>query len=123
METPILGYKVIHDLSPDDLRSVFGKYDENKVQAQTAVLSNEQKGDICIVKSGRSSVVIPPNSTKIIRCVVHAGLEFGKQMQALFIPATQLQKDGILEIGETLVNLEKGNSRTVGIPVYNTCTS
>ena len=57
MEVPILGYNLIQHLSPDDLSSVFGKYDENKVQAQTAVLSNEQKGDICIVKSGRSIVV------------------------------------------------------------------
>ena len=70
------------------------------------------------VKMSGSNLVIPPKCSKMILAVAHAGV-VDNQMQVLFVPDMQFQTDGILELNETLVTLQKGSCSTLNVVVHN----
>lgn len=118
LETPILGYNVIVDFKIEELLLIFKNKEHKDVQSVASVFANEQNGDMGQVKVGRSNLVIPAKCSKTIRAVVHAGV-VDKKMQVLFVPEIQFQTDGILELHETLVTLQKGSCSTLNMVVHN----
>ena len=66
-DTPKLGYNVITALDQEDLLSGFAEYDKKKVQSVASVLANEQDGNMGLIQSGHSTIVIPPSSSKMVR--------------------------------------------------------
>ena len=117
LETPILGYNVIADFRMEELLFIFKNQEHKSVQVVAPVLANERNGDMGQVKVGRSKLVIPPKCSKTIRAVVHAGVADNK-MRVLFVPDIQFQADGILELNETLVTLQKGSCFTLNVVVH-----
>lgn len=117
LDNPIVGYNVItYFQDGESLAHIFREKDDRTVSSVRTVLSSEGKGHIGKVKVGRRNIVIPENSTRSIKCRVHAG---GDQM-ALFIPNNSDQSYGEnLQIQETLVKVAKGSSSSVSILVSN----
>ena len=118
LETHILGYNVIADFRMEELLFIFKNQEHKNVQVVASVLANERNGDMGQVKAGRSNLVIPPKCSKTIRAVVHAGAADNK-MRVLFVPDIQFQADGILELNETLVTLQKGSCSTLNVVVHS----
>lgn len=61
-----------------------------------------------VVRLGHQKVAIPPGLTKVIKCGVRTS-SFPCQQEALFIPNESPSWLDTLEVGEKVINLQKGS--------------
>ena len=123
---PIIGYNVIEEVvqhaHETDLHqlliSTIPNMKKNNVEAMVDLIRNNNSDDFGPVKTGRSPITIPKKMTVDVKCRVRLG-PLRENLITLFEPAELGDlTDGLL-VEEGILELQRGSSSCIKIPVRN----
>lgn len=129
MDMPIIGYNVIEEIvkgfpesMEHELASAlsisFNKENSPNISELVNFLQATRKQDLCDLRTIKKDVVIPKSSFATVTCRANTAY-IDEQRPAYFEPDPLRSWPSGLEISETLVTLQSGNSSRVNIDIYN----
>ena len=118
LEYPIIGYNVIEEVikSPDQigedntesLREIMSSaFSEVKQESVTALVDLVQRAGVerlCVLRSGKNNLTVPPGQTVTVACRVNCG-PLEERTSVLFEPAQEPACPAELELSEHLLSL------------------
>lgn len=125
MNEPILGYNVIQHLletvyssdAVELLRCTIPSADEAQVNALYRELKNPEDGALRVVKVGRRSVLVPKQSSVIVK-VPFKSRQLQQCTKAIYIPSNDLDASGITS-PEMLIDVKPNRSGHVKVLLCN----
>lgn len=129
LEMPIIGYNVIEEIvksSPANMENTlmsalsasFDKDISPNVPQLVNFLQSTRQQELCDLRTIKKAVVIPKSSSVKVTCRANTTY-VDDRTPALFEPDPARPWPSGLEISETLVTLQRGNSSRIDIDVYN----
>ena len=123
---PIIGFNVIREVIlnaqnvPGICHALVTSFQENKqsIPKLVSLLKADIQDEVCAVKTGRQSEVIPAGKTTLLAIRVRPG-PIRERMTVLFEPDRHSVGTAGLEMEPGLVQLRPGNSCRLQIPIHN----
>jgi len=129
LDMPIIGYNVIEEIvkrSPGNIEKTlmsalsasFNKKISPNIPKLVNFLQSTKKQELCDLRTIKKDVVIPKSSFVTVTCRANTSY-IDERTPAYFEPDPLRSWPSGLEINETLVTLQPGNSSRIDIEVYN----